>query len=543
MGGPDPFSPGDENTITSLHVGKTKDGHDFADLYSNFDGEVVEAYGQFLSKVFDNAGSRSRKWPSGQPGSESGDGINGMENNTNGKEAEEEPEIGCDGEGVRQDDLDAEGEDDIELGEGTRERRDGEEVEQQPNSPSTSSYSASHAIQATTGFATPLPAHLRVATSPSTHLATLPAALASPLQTTHIATPPTHLATPPAHLATQSTNPTSALPTANFATPPTSHLATPPSMLLATRAQPTADLATPPTSHLATPPSTLLATRAQDVTGSSDLGAPTMQDIQTFFVDLLGNDLTSFGTGAGFDLWGDQFCNSPSSPSWSWANHLMSFPYNLVQGQAGWNSTAGMQLPSPASFQPLNPDSSGTTFSDMLNFDLSAVGSMGGGFNPGYTPFIPTDCNFGGVPDDARTLPSLPFGALNPRLVNPPQTQYLTHFPSVSLPVMSSSLQSSSMVQPPEPLSEVVVPPVPMLPPADPGVLDGPQTQTTKTSNEDSATGARSKRKPMPSLRAQCDNAIGNENLFLTPVTRDGTSKLKRGRPSDAKATSTTKNK
>ncbi|KAG6373723.1 hypothetical protein JVT61DRAFT_5859 [Boletus reticuloceps] len=276
MGGPDPLSPGDENTITSLHIGKTKDGHDFANLYSNFDGEVVEAYGQFLSKVFDNAGSRSRKWPSGQPGSKSGDGINGMENNTNGKEAEEEPEIGCDREGVRQDDLDAEGEDDIELGEGTRERRDGEEVEQWPDSPSTSSYSASHAIQATTGFATPLPAHLRVATLPSTHLATLPAALASPLRTAHIATPPAHLATQPsAHLATQSTNPTSALPTADLATPPTSHLAT--------CAQLTADLATPPTSHLATPPSTLLATRAQDVTGSSDFGAPSMQDVQIFW--------------------------------------------------------------------------------------------------------------------------------------------------------------------------------------------------------------------------------------------------------------------
>ncbi|KAG6372113.1 hypothetical protein JVT61DRAFT_8827 [Boletus reticuloceps] len=290
-----------------------------------------------------------------------------------------------------------------------------------------------------------------------------------------------------------------------------------------------------------------------------------MQDVQTFFIDLLGNDLTSFSTGAGFDLWGDQFAipqvpllgvgptmlnqgiQTPSSAASDIVTpsnlDLMSFPYNLIQGQAGWNSTAGMQLPSPASFQPLNPDSSGTTFSNMLNFDLSAVGSMGGGFNPGYTPFIPADCNFGGVPDDARTPPSLPFGALNPGLVNPPQTQYLTHFPSVSLPAMSSSLQSSSMVQPPEPLSEVVVPPVPTLPPADPGVLNGLQTQTTETSNEDSATGVRSKRKPMPSLRAQRDNAIGNENLLLTPVTRDGTSKLKRGRPSDAKATSTTKNK
>ncbi|KAG8214696.1 hypothetical protein J3R82DRAFT_9780 [Butyriboletus roseoflavus] len=42
----------DSSTLCSLHVGKTTDGQDFAKLYSNFDSKIVEAYDEFLFKVF-----------------------------------------------------------------------------------------------------------------------------------------------------------------------------------------------------------------------------------------------------------------------------------------------------------------------------------------------------------------------------------------------------------------------------------------------------------------------------------------------------------
>ncbi|KAF8449524.1 hypothetical protein L210DRAFT_864066 [Boletus edulis BED1] len=51
MGGLDPVDPEGGNMITSLHVGKTRDGHDFSEVYPNFDAQVVEAYGEFLSRT------------------------------------------------------------------------------------------------------------------------------------------------------------------------------------------------------------------------------------------------------------------------------------------------------------------------------------------------------------------------------------------------------------------------------------------------------------------------------------------------------------
>ncbi|KAF8426431.1 hypothetical protein L210DRAFT_934516 [Boletus edulis BED1] len=162
VGGPDPLSPGDENAITSLHVGKTKGGQDFAGLCSNFDSEAVAvAYGQFLSKPKDDGGSR---YIYKRPSEQRGDDISGIYGSMDGKEAEEGPELGC-GEGAGQDDSDAQGEDDAEL--------------------------------------SPLPAHLQAATLPSAHLAKLPAALASSSLNARVATPPAHLAIPPPAHASQ----------------------------------------------------------------------------------------------------------------------------------------------------------------------------------------------------------------------------------------------------------------------------------------------------------------------------------------------------
>ena len=43
---------------SSLHTGKTKEGHDFADMYPNFDTKVVEAFGEFLGRVFGKVTSK-----------------------------------------------------------------------------------------------------------------------------------------------------------------------------------------------------------------------------------------------------------------------------------------------------------------------------------------------------------------------------------------------------------------------------------------------------------------------------------------------------
>lgn len=482
----------------------------------------------------------SLKRPSEQPTSESGNDINGTDNNADGKEAEEGHELGYDGEGVEQDESDAKGENNIKLGGGTRERRD-EEVEQQPTS-----YSTSDAIQVTAGVATPPPAPLE--RLPSTHLATppsmrpaiLPAALALSPPTDHIATPPAHLATPPS---------------THLATPPSAHLATPPSVHLPAQSTNFVRLES-------LSPTAYLATHAQDDTTYSGLGA--MQGIQTPFMDLTGNDLVSFGAGTGFDTWSDPFgipqvflpgvgptvVNPgfhvpPSAASCTVSPDNLGFmpsSCNLLQGPTGWNNTTGMHLLPPALLQPMNPDASGTAFSNMPVFDFSAVGSVGGDSNPDYTAFIPTTFNFGGVPDSAGT--SQPSGALNPGPVNPLQTQYSTLLPSVSSPAMFSSLQPSSTAQSPEVPCEVAAPPSPLLPlpPTDPGVFNVSQTPTTGTSN-DSATGVRSKRKYMPSLRAERDNAIGKKAQVPTPATRDGASKPKRGKPSNGRAATATKSK
>ncbi|KAG6379156.1 hypothetical protein JVT61DRAFT_11596 [Boletus reticuloceps] len=561
MGGPDPLTPEGGNIITSLHVGKTKGGRDFADVYSSFEGEVVQAYGEFLSKVFDNDGSESKKCPLGQPASGSGDNITSTDDDVDEEDAEED--LGCNGRVVGHNDLDAEGEDDVELGEGgdnielgdgAREQRDEERVEWQPNSPSTSSYSTPDATQVTTGVARPPVADASSPSPPTAHLATPPSANPSVPPSAHLATPSiTHLAPPPStHLATPSIAHLASPPSAHLAPPPSAHLAPPPSAHLATPsiAHLTA-LSVDPVQVASSPPTDHFATRAQDVSASDGLGMPAMQGFQTSFVDLLGNDLASFGMGMGFDTWCDPFAipqvplpgvgltvpdpglHAPLSADTvsPMDLSLTSSPCDPLQGQPVWDNTVGMH-PLPASFQPVNQYASGTTFtsSNLPNFDFSAVGSVGG-FNPGYYPsFTPPNFNFGGVPNNATT----------------PENQYSTPLSTLLSPTLSLS-QSTSIAPLAQPLSEVTVPPAPLLPPTEPGVVNVPipQTQMTKTSSED-GIGARSKRKRMRSLRAERDNAIGKENQAPTPAvgtTRDRTNKPKRGRPSDAGAASSLKNK
>ena len=318
--------------------------------------------------------SKNQSSESEQPESGSGVSTNGTDDNVDGEEAEEG--LGCDGEGLGQTDLDAEGEDDVELGEGTSEQREGEEAERRPVSSSTS-YSTSPPMQVTAGFATPPPAPLEK--SPSTNLATPPSAHSSSPLSAHLATLPfVHLAMLPlpAHLATPLST--------HFATLPSVRLATLPSSVL---------LATPP-------PPAHLAIHAQDATDANDLGVHAIQGFQpleTSLMDLLGGDSAS---GTGFDTWGDPF-TIPQAPLPGVQPTVLNAAFGL------------------------------TEFSNMLYFGFNAVGSVGPeGFNSSYIPFFPNNVNSVGVPGDADTLPFQSSSALDP--VNPLQAWYSTPLSSMS---------------------------------------------------------------------------------------------------------------
>ncbi|KAG9316904.1 hypothetical protein JVU11DRAFT_2982 [Chiua virens] len=70
MGGPDPLDT-TGNLIMSLHIGKTNDGHDFSDVYTDFDTMVVAMYGEYLGKALNNTSSLPVQLPS------AGGGVDG----------------------------------------------------------------------------------------------------------------------------------------------------------------------------------------------------------------------------------------------------------------------------------------------------------------------------------------------------------------------------------------------------------------------------------------------------------------------------------
>ncbi|KAI6040522.1 hypothetical protein EDC04DRAFT_2602453 [Pisolithus marmoratus] len=56
MGGPDPLDVQGECIVTSLHVGENKLRYNFVQAYSRFDGEVMQAYMEFLDDTFRHVG-------------------------------------------------------------------------------------------------------------------------------------------------------------------------------------------------------------------------------------------------------------------------------------------------------------------------------------------------------------------------------------------------------------------------------------------------------------------------------------------------------
>ena len=225
-------------------------------------------------------------------------------------------------------------------------------------------------------------------------------------------------------------------------------------------------------------------------------------------MDFLGGDLA---LGMGFDTWGDPF----------------AIPQAPLPGVQPTVLLAAFGL---------------TEFSNMPYFSFNTVGSVGPeGFNSGYIPFFPNNDNSVGVPGDVGTLLFQSSSVLDP--VNPLQAWYST--PLSSMPLLPySPPQSTLTAQPPDPLSEVTIPPTLPLPP----IVDMPQAQMIETSNNDSATGVHLKRKHMPSLHAERDNAIGIENqvpILVTGTTSNGTvtTKPKKGQASNVGVTSGPKNK
>ncbi|KAG6379553.1 hypothetical protein JVT61DRAFT_10052 [Boletus reticuloceps] len=215
MGDPDPLDPEGGNLITSLHVGQTKDGQDFANMYPNFDTEVVQAYGEYLAEVFNNEsagdlkseGTKQGEFDDESDGSNDDDdddrGHGGNSSNAGNVSACIEPKKGEEGQGEGVDNA-AEGAADVGGG----------------------SISSHHIVTDMQCFATfnnatsPIP--YDAATFPANTGMPMPEATASP---PHFAIPTLPLTTSPAHLATSLPHPTTpphdlAISTQHFVTPP-----------------------------------------------------------------------------------------------------------------------------------------------------------------------------------------------------------------------------------------------------------------------------------------------------------------------------------
>ena len=67
---------------------------------------------------------------------------------------------------------------------------------------------------------------------------------------------------------------------------------------------------------------------------------------------------------------------------------------------------------------------------------------------------------------------------------------------------------------PHHPLSNITVQPAPELPPTEPGVVSLPPTATSGQDDGTATSLGRPKRKPVPSLHMQRDNAIGEETVL-----------------------------
>ena len=154
---------------------------------------------------------------------------------------------------------------------------------------------------------------------------------------------------------------------------------------------------------------------------------------------------------------------------------------------------------------------------------LSPVNNYGDpmlGLQFGFQPFSPPQYNF----DPAQTpLPSLDSTTSMP--VPQATVQPAVPFSPAQTPSSSDSIPTSRVLLPSDarsPMTNIAVQPVVPLPPMELGLVNHPLPTVAMTEESAMSTSlGRSKRKPVPSLREQRDNAIGKENVPPAAAVND----------------------
>ncbi|KAG6376764.1 hypothetical protein JVT61DRAFT_1786 [Boletus reticuloceps] len=539
MGGIDPLDPDAGKFIASIHTGKTGDGQDFANVYSKFKSEVVPSFGQFLDEVFEPQEDQDMDEPLA------------VHNNVENREGSARQ---VDDQGTQQDDDEGTNDDEGEDGGAVEEDQDGvggeEEVSQAPAtySPSLASNAIALARLPSPHLATSLTSNLapppvaQLASFLTSDLAIHPAAnLATPLDAQHAefaTSPSTHLAIPPAANHASCATPPSAHPmmsiAANYVTPPTAqHLAT------STVSSPTTDIAKQGVytallnSDAFCDWSDFGSSDWSELFASSDL--QTLGSMSSPGLDSSASTVSV--TNPGFDDTGvnQQSMFAMNEPNWN-QNPFVPASFNF-------NGLPNYHMPPPipptphaGSYLPQAPAPNNAPFG--LAPTLPAPP---GASNPSLALPWPADAS--------GSSPSLPWpaGASIPLPILPPPPGA----PAISLilptpPVASSrsqillssaaALMPSPMLRSPpatslhqhhlNPLCELNVTPAQVIPPTQPGVINLPTSQVALAeSGTSSESLGRSKRKYIPSQRAQRDNAIGKENRVPPPTETESLKK------------------
>lgn len=303
-------------------------------------------------------------------------------------------------------------------------------------------------------------------------------------------------------------------PTGNLATLSRTHPPTPPPNNLATPLDAQTAII-PCLSHLATSTGTpadlatyspALATCLQDNSAMSALSNhPDTSGSNPFgglvsgsFTDLLNSNDFSYTM---FNSWNDPFLGAPLTSSGMQTTVNPSdyaLPTNMNFLGLGQGLLPSNTNPSLGIVQPFTPIGFGGGF-PTSGFNINPFGSFGSTNSCAQDQF-----NFNGIDTAAAHL------AWN-----------VNHTPSLqSLPTPQSNPSLSS---PSEPLSDITsgaqLPSA--LPPTQPGIINPvPNRSPMDTDNSGTATSfERSKRKIVPSQRAQRDNAIGKENRIPPPAS------------------------
>ncbi|KAG6373789.1 hypothetical protein JVT61DRAFT_5934 [Boletus reticuloceps] len=525
MGGPDPLDPEGRNVITgssdalesseflmwngSLHTGKTKEGHDFADMYPNFDTEVVDAFGEFLGHVFGTSNSHSMPKNKKTCNPENSEASRVDQQEDGGEVGEVE---------AREDDDDKQRGKDSENDHCIM-QGGGEDINPKDVNTTGNGGGCNSEVDASPHLTSNIyiPSPTLITATPAAHLtaSTTPQACLANAAGLHLANPCTHLAT--SHSAVSDSESSSSFGLATFLT---TNPSTPSTVNIATMATlPGVQLTDPSSPHVPTPPAHLAISSMlsspqkglQNPTPSLTGYLPMPSDpfstlVPNSFMDFLNADL------AMFNAW------NTGNPEFLAASSGMTLLDMDMQ--------SGVQSFTPVSMEGTFPTS---------NPNLNLTGTF-----RGAAPLSQSGSNFhvigavGNYPSNltAHHVPSLSHLPA-PQAVQLPSSppEPLSDTSSVqppldlppTLPLAPQSVQSLS--SPLELLSEsdsysVQLPPV--FPTTLPGVVNAPPNQlptSADNASEATTTLGRSKRRAVPSQRAERDNTIGKENHTPHPPT------------------------